>query len=71
MAPEHIVLEHLRAIRSDMAKTAESTRLMQTEMIAMRQDMAGVTTLLDHDHGDIAAIKVRPDRLGRRLKLAD
>ena len=68
---ENIRVEHLPAIRSDMARMADSMRLLGTEMTAMRQHMAGIVTIQEHDHGDLAAIKVRLKRLERRLELAD
>ena len=68
---EHLMLEHLRAIRSDMAKMADSMRTMQTEMTAMRQHLAGVVTIQEHDHGDIASLKVRLDKIERRLEIVD
>ena len=45
--------------------------VLGVEMTAIRQHLAGVVTLQDHDHGDIAAIKHRLDRIERRLELAD
>ena len=68
---ENLLLEHLRAIRGDMAKMADSMRTMQTEMTAMRQHLAGVVTIQEHDHGDIAALKVRLERIERRLEIAE
>jgi len=44
---------------------------MSAEMTAIRQHLAGVVTIQEHDHTDIAAIKVRLDRIEKRLELAD
>jgi hypothetical protein len=68
---ENVTLEHLRAIRSDMAKMANSMRLLGTEMTAIRQHMAGVVTIQEYDHSDLAAIKVRLERLERRIELSN
>ena len=68
---ENLVLEHLRAIRADMAKMAEDIRGFRTEMVSMRQPLAGIMTLQELDQTDIAAIKVRLDRIERRLELVD
>jgi hypothetical protein len=68
---ENLVLEHLRAIRADMVRLADSMRTMQSEMSAMRQHLAGVVTLQEHDHGDIAALKSRVDRIEKRLDLVE
>ena len=69
--PTELMLEHLRAIRSDMAKMLDRMNTMSAEMTAIRQHFAGVVTLQEHDHGDIAALKVRVDRIERRLDLVD
>jgi NADH:ubiquinone oxidoreductase subunit D len=65
------MLEHLRAIRGEMSKMADWMRTMSSEMTAIRQHLSGVVTIQEHDHGDIAAIKVRLDRIERRLDLVD
>ena len=69
--PENLVLEHLRAIRSDISKMADWMHTLSTEMTAMRQHLAGVVTIQNHDHGDVAAIKLRLERIERRLELVE
>ena len=69
--PENLVLEHLRAIRGETAKMADWLHTISVEMTAMRQHLAGVVTIQEHDHGDIANIKTRLDRIERRLDLVD
>jgi hypothetical protein len=69
--PESIILEHLRAIRGDIAKMADGMQTMSAEMTAMRQHLSGVVTIQEHDHSDIASIKSRLDRIERRLELTD
>ena len=69
--PADIMLEHLRAIRGDIAGMKDDMRGMRAEMTAIRQHLAGVVTLQEHDHGDIAALKVRVDRIEKRLDLVD
>ena len=68
---ENLTLEHLRAIRADMARTADYMHTMQAEMTSMRHRMEAVGSLQDHDHGDIALPKVRVERIERRLDLRD
>lgn len=68
---EHLLLDHLRAIRGDMARLADDMRTMRTEMTAMRQHVSGVVTLQEHDHSDIGALKARLDRIERRLDLVE
>jgi hypothetical protein len=43
--PDHIVLEHLRAIRGDMGKLVGEMQTIRAEMTAMRQFMAGMMTI--------------------------
>jgi hypothetical protein len=69
--PENLVLEQLRAIRGEMAKMADWTHTLSVEMTAIRQHLPGVVTIQEHDHSDIAAIKVRLERIEKRLELAD
>jgi hypothetical protein len=69
--PDNLVLDHLRAIRRDTTKMADWMHTMSVEMTAMRQHLAGVVTIQEHDHGDIAGIKARLDRIEKRLELAD
>ena len=64
---DNLVLEHLRAIRGEIGKMADYMQTLSVEMTAIRQHLAGVVTLQDYDHGDIATIKHRLDRIERRL----
>jgi len=53
------------------AKVVNEMQTMRVEMTAMRQHMAGMMTIQEHDHIDIAGIKSRLDRIEKRLELAD
>ena len=66
--PDNLVLEHLRAIRGEMSKMANWMETLSTEMTAMRHHLFGAITTQNHDHVDIAEIKVRLDRIERRLE---
>ena len=68
---ENLILEHLRVIRADMRKMADDIHTLRAEMTSMRGHMSGIASLQDHDHGDIAAIKIRLDRIETRLDLVD
>jgi hypothetical protein len=68
---DNLMLEHLRAIRGDIAKMADWMHTLSVETTAMRQHLAGVVTIQEHDHGDLANIKVRLDRIEKRLELTD
>jgi hypothetical protein len=69
--PDNLVLEQLCAIRGELGKVANEMQTMRVEMTAMRQHMAGMMTIQEHDHVDIAGIKSRLDRIEKRLELAD
>ena len=69
--PDEIILPILRDIRSEMAKMAAHMMTLSTEMTALRQHQGAVVTLQEHDHTEIAAIKVRLDRLERRLDIVE
>lgn len=69
--PENLVLEHLRGIRGELAKLANWMETMSSEMTALRHHVFGAITTQNHDHVDIAEIKVRLDRIERRLELVD
>lgn len=69
--PDNIMIEHLKAIRADMSKMASKMETMSAEMTAIRQHLAGVMTIQEHDHADIASLKSRLDRIERRLELVD
>ena len=68
---ENLLLEHMRAIRSDISRLADDMRVTRSEMTSLRQPMAGISTLQDQDHVDIASIKSRLERIERRLDLVD
>ena len=69
--PDNLVLEHLRAIRGEMTRLAEWMQTMSTEMTAMRHHLFGAITTQNHDHVDIAEIKVRLEPIEKRLELVD
>jgi hypothetical protein len=68
---ENLVLEHLRAIRTDIAKIKDDGQTMKVEMVALRQQVSSIQTIQEYDHVEIASIKVRLDRIERRLDLVD
>lgn len=68
---QNLVLEHLRAIRADIAKIKDDGQTMKVEMVALRQQVSSIQTIQEYDHAEIAAIKVRLDRIERRLDLVE
>ncbi|MBN9074003.1 MAG: hypothetical protein J0H34_20875 [Rhizobiales bacterium] len=68
---ENLILEHLRNIRADMSSMKEDMGTMRAEMLIVRQHMAGLLGSQTLHDGEIASIKVRLDRIEKRLELAD
>ncbi|WP_083589852.1 hypothetical protein [Aurantimonas sp. 22II-16-19i] len=68
---ENIVLEHLRAIRSDMARMSERMDIMGAELVVIRQHMAGLVGGQSLHDVEINALRRRLDRIERRLELVD
>jgi len=62
--PINLVLEHLRAIRADLAEVKEGVRNLQVRMTSVEENMAAMNRRLD-------SIDRRIDRIERRLELVD
>ena len=69
--PDNLVLEYLRAMRSDTARLADEMHAMRVEMTSMRHQMISISTLVDHHHSEITVIKTRLDRIEQRLDLVE
>jgi hypothetical protein len=69
---ENLVLEHLRAIRADIADIKrEVTTANSLQLSAMGQQLAGPTSAVYGSKSDVDDIKRRLERLERRLELHD
>ena len=68
---ESLILEHLRAMGADIATLRDDVSGIKVEMASMRQITTGVVTLQSQDHGDIATLRARVDRIERRLDLVE
>lgn len=68
---ESLILEHLRIIRADMSSMKEEMSTVRTEMLIIRQHMAGLLGGQTLHDGEIASLKVRLDRIEKRLELVD
>ena len=69
--PANLVLEHLGASRGEVTKLADGMHTLSIEMTAMRHHLHGAITTQNSDHVEIAEIKVRLDRIEKRLDLVD
>ena len=68
---EHLILEHLRAMRADMLSIKDEMTGMRGEMIVMRQHMGALLASQTLQDTEIASIKVRVDRIEKRLDLVE
>jgi hypothetical protein len=68
---ESLVLEQLRAIRYDLGLMKDDMGAMRAEMLIIRQHMAGLLGSQTLHDQEIAGLKMRLDRIERRLELAD
>jgi hypothetical protein len=69
--PDSMVLEQLRGLRGENVKIMNWMQTISADVLAIRQRLLGVITTQDQDHADIAGLKVRLDRIEKRLELVD
>ncbi len=68
---ENLILEHLRALRADVAATGEEIRGIRGEMRALKQHMAAFMGHEATQDGDIASMKFQLERIGKRLDIVE
>jgi hypothetical protein len=68
---ENLVLEHLKRSQSELVEIREVQLTHGAELSAIRQVLGAHTTLLNQCVEDIATVRVRLDRIERRLDLVD
>ena len=68
---ESLVLEHLRAIRSDLADVKERLTGVEIQLSAMGQQLAGLTTAVYSGKSEIDGFRRRLERIEQRLDLVD
>jgi septal ring factor EnvC (AmiA/AmiB activator) len=67
----NLVLEHLRAIRADIAGLKDEIRGVKTEQTAIRLELRAQSTRIEQLMEDVAGIKVHLDRIETRLGLSE
>jgi hypothetical protein len=67
----HLMLEQFRLIRTQIDRVYEEVRALKVDMLSLRHSGRSRDLILDQDHDDVAALKVRVDRIERRLELTD
>jgi len=68
---ESLVLEHLRAIRSDLADLKREVTGNSVQLSAVGRQLAGLTAAVYASKSDVDELKRRMDRVERRLELTD
>ena len=68
---ESLVLEHLRAIRSDIAELKREALTTNVQLSAMGQQLGALTTAVYSGRSEVDELKRRIDRIERRLELND
>lgn len=68
---ESLVLEHLRAIRADIADLKREVIGNSVQRSAMGQQLAGLTAAVYAGKSDVDELKRRLDRVERRLELSE
>ncbi|MCQ0986192.1 hypothetical protein [Jiella marina] len=68
---ENLVLEHMRAMRSQMARMEEKLDTLSAEMLIMRQHVGGLVGSQTLNDQRFATMEARLDRIERRLELVD
>ncbi len=66
---ENLVLEHLRAIRADMADVKLRVTQIDVQLSAMGQQLAGLTSAVYSGKSDMDDLRRRIERLEKRLEL--
>jgi predicted nucleic acid-binding Zn-ribbon protein len=68
---DSLVLEHLRAIRADLADLKREVVSNTLQIAALGQQVAGLTTAVYGGKSDLEDMKRRVERLERRLELRE
>jgi len=68
---ENLILEHLRVIRADVSSLREEVSGIRAEMRSMKQHMAAFMSHETAQDGDIAAMKLQLERIGKRLDIVE
>lgn len=68
---ENLVLEHLKRIQAELSHVRDEIRTVHASQVAMQQTLGAHSTLLYQCVEDIASVRVRLDRIERRLDLVE
>jgi hypothetical protein len=65
----HLMLEQFRLIRTQIDRVYEEVRALKVDVLSLRHSGRSRDLILDHE--DVAALKVRVDRIERRVELTE
>lgn len=68
---ENLVLEHLKRFQTQMSRIEEKVESVATDLRGVKQHMAAFLTSEFNQDADMAAFKLRLERIERRLDLTD
>lgn len=68
---DNLILEHLRAIRSDIADLKRDVVTMNINLASMGQQLGALTTAVYSGKGEMEDIKRRVERIETRLDLTE
>jgi tetrahydromethanopterin S-methyltransferase subunit G len=69
--PENLVLEHLRALRADVAKVATRLDNLTMEVRSSNAHVAAIVQSDMHQNVRIAELEARLERVEKRLEIVD
>lgn len=67
--PENLVLEYLRAMRTEIADVKRTIDGQTMQLSAIGQQLAGLATAVYAGHSDLDDLRRRIERIERRLEL--
>ncbi|WP_058557748.1 hypothetical protein [Thiohalocapsa sp. ML1] len=68
---DSLVLEHLRAIRADIAELKNQATSTNLQLASMGQQLGALTTAVYGGRSDVEELRRRIERVERRLELVD
>jgi hypothetical protein len=68
---ENLALEHLRAIRGELADMKNRITHLEMQVSAMGQQLSGLTTAVYASNSQDLSMQQQRDRINRRLELQD
>jgi len=68
---ESLVLEHLRAIRADVADIKDRMASVELNLATLGQQVGALTTAVYSGKSDLDGLRRRVERIERRLELTD